>query len=524
LFIFNYEDSPIITRPGPLLLLRSAALIVSIVVCVLLTSCTKNDGLEQKNVIIILVDTLRRDHVGKSVENTNLSPFISSLGEKGFCFHNAVSASSWTKPSVASLFTGLYPSRHEAIGSHNRLTSFSQLDEKRLTLAEILKKEGFETAAFITNPNISSTYKFDQGFDLFTEPSGEAEELIGKAVEWIKERKTADKNFFCYLHLIDPHMPYFPPAEYRKRFASEAPESKAPFISKGDPFVLQAWSNQYRDWIKENPGEEFSFDLKGALGKKSIDLKQAKAKIEDKIHYRFAGWDDPSLVSRVEYLESLYKGEVAYTDKALSYYIEQLEAMGVLDDTILIVTSDHGEAFFEHEFWGHGSTVYWEEINVPLIFNVKDGGRVLKGDSRNIVSLVDLYPTILDMLDIETPDGLDGETLWDVIRTPKQALDKRQVFSETIHTWGDVVSAQTNHSKLILTIWADGKIKWRFFDLTIDAFEKNPISLKGGGAIAKALKRSIEGYLDQRPVFEDKGEHSLNLSAEELKKISDLGY
>jgi arylsulfatase A-like enzyme len=499
------------------------------VLALLLPGCGGRVPPDDSNVIIILVDTLRRDRLGAHGYLKDVSPYMDLLADEGICFRRAIAPCSWTKPSVASLLTGLYPGRHGVLGDHVVLKNLAFLDLKFTTMAESMKMAGYRTGAFVTNANIISRYHFDQGFDNFTQPAGDAMELFGKAKKWIKDHKEKGK-FFLYLHLIDPHEPYLPPPEYQDRFVHGEPGENAPFTAHGRPKEIVEWLRQYTRRKPGTKAEEFEFEYEPLLDELKERLSDilpdvTREKIRSYISLDFKSLNDPELLKRVEYLTSLYDGEVAYTDDAIRDFVGELKQSGVLDESILVLTSDHGEAFLEHNRWGHRQFVHAEEIDIPLIFRIPGpGGIPLKGDINDYVSLVDLYPTLLDMLDLPRPSKLDGVSLWPIMQgSGRTFLEKRPVFTESIYEEGDHVSSVMGNGKVIRTAGERG-VRWLYFDLDKDPGEDNPLDPASAGDKAHRLMNSVESLLNRRKLDFNKKVEIGNPSDEEIKQLEELGY
>ncbi|UCE41027.1 MAG: sulfatase, partial [Candidatus Aminicenantes bacterium] len=177
---------------------------------------------QNANVIIIVIDALRYDHLNcYGYEKNTTSPNIDKLALDGILFLNAFSQAPWTKPSIASLFTSLYPSQHGVLdepvmisGDEKRkriVTRGDVLDESLTTLAEVMQKNGYITAAFINNVHLSAEMGFAQGFENYHDRLGIARNLNAKAIEFLNESENKNNKFFLYLHYIDPHLPYLPP-------------------------------------------------------------------------------------------------------------------------------------------------------------------------------------------------------------------------------------------------------------------------------------------------------------------------
>jgi arylsulfatase A-like enzyme len=510
----------------------------------LFSACGKPSPYADSNVIIILVDTLRRDRLGIHGNEKGLTGFMDQVARKSVYFRRAVAPSSWTKPSVASLLTGLYPGQHGAVGIVDSLKFFHgrpYLDPKHVTLAERLKEAGYRTAAFVSNVHISPSNHFEQGFDHFEnleseKDSGDGPEVFRKASEWIASDGKEGK-FFLYLHLVDPHFPYFPPGKYREQQVKESPGEGTLYTRRGRPDEIEWWLDEYRKWKKEQSGEPFRFDyetfyeerIKPRLPGMRREYQQKFETLErfrSEVFLDFAGLDDPELRRRAGYLTALYDGEVAYTNDALMAFVLHLEERGLLDKTILVVTADHGEAFLEHGEWGHHDFVSPEEIDIPLILRIAGpGGVPLKGAFDEYVSLVDVYPTLLDLLGLDGQDSISGVSLKPLITgEDEKRLSSRPVFSELLRDTWDHVGVIKDGGKLVRTARGWGDVEWRFYDLVKDPGEMHPLPLEAAGAEAANLKKCIDAFLKQRNL-EPADEHNLKtLTPEELQELRDLGY
>lgn len=489
--------------------------------------CGRSSSHENANVIVIVLDALRRDHIGAFGSDKGLSPYMDRFAEEGFCFHNAVAPCSWTKPSIASLMTGLYPSHHGAVGTHRNLQSLIALNGQFTTLAERLSEEGYRTAAFITNPVLIPHFGFDQGFQEFTQPAGDAKELLNRASQWIEAREEGEK-FFLYLHLIDPHAPYYPPEEYRKKYVLCDPGEKTIKTWIGDPLEIEAWVLQYFRWKMNDSAGPFRFDFEQLYydlgGEGTVDGELDSSGIKKRLYLDFSGPEDPELRKRVEYLVRLYEGEVAYTNDSLDAFFTALEKKGVLGSTLVAITADHGEAFLEHGVWGHSLDVHAEQVNIPLVFRIPEDGGAIKGRCDAPVSLVDVYPTLLDMLGLFLPPDLDGVSLWPIIRRQEASmLDGRLVFSELVNQHEHNTAAVSPRGKLIRKRDMEGRVRWKYFDAG-DPGESAPLDpLPSGGEIS-AMKRGIESLLrDRWPAFEKGGEVE-PIPKEVLEELKKMGY
>ena len=331
------------------------------------------------NVLIIIVDTLRADHLSLLGYARKTSPNLEKIAQQSVLFEDAMATSSWTLPSHGSIVTGRYPSEHGA-------EKFG-LAERNLTLAEVLRGRGYLTGAFSANEQLfSRAFGFGQGFirfeDSFHSPGDMVSRtLLGNQIykhllrplgfEDIPGRKrAADVNrsllrwldgenhrpFFAMLNYFDLHDPYLPPQPYRGKF------SKRP-----------------------NPGGVFNT----LVGRDYRSITTPEI-LEDEI--------------------AAYDGAIAYMDDQLGVLMEELERRGLSQNTLLIITSDHGESFSEHGVFAHGTSLYREQVRVPIL--LRWPGKIpggLRVTSR--VSLVELAGTVMDLIGGEIPREFRGPSL-----------------------------------------------------------------------------------------------------------------
>jgi arylsulfatase A-like enzyme len=500
-----------------------------------LPGCGRHESLSNTNVVILTIDTLRSDYLGAYGSEKRLTPFMDRLTKGGILFRNAIAPSSWTKPSVASLMTGLYARRHGTVlrrirNSEERIKGRLSLDPKLNTLSERLKKAGYHTAAFITNPNVITSLFFDQGFDEFVQPAGDGEGLLEKALEWIRAEGKKGK-FFLYLHLFDPHHPYFPPEEYRAKFVKGSPGEGAPFTSRGYFTEIVLWQKQYKQWRPSSPEDRFRFNYDAKFLehlKNYPDLfsnLKPQAVESSVLDLDFNGREDPKLQRRISYLTSLYNGEVSYSDDAVQNFLAKLEEMEHLQKTILVVTADHGEAFLEHDQWGHCRSVHAEEVNIPLILRLPANLRPNERVIHEPVSLVDIYPTILDLIEISIPEDLDGVSLRPLIFESRRSFSRGcPVFTELIQENKDFVAAIVPGRKLIRQTNPVGKVNWSYYDIESDPQEEKSLVPDENDKRVRALKRSIMTFLKTSTLKFEKGDENTTLSEEEIERMRALGY
>lgn len=290
------------------------------------------------NLLLYVVDTLRRDRLSAYGHPGEPTPALQRLADRGLLFENAYSTASWTWPSTASLLTGLLPTEH---GLEGPKTAY--LDGRLETIAERARANGYRTAGFVGNPLIDLRGNFQQGFETFAPSDGQfrkSETLLPPALEWL--RTNGSTPFFLYVHTVDTHYPY---KAYEPFALDPDPE-----LDAGQPEKLRDWLDPLRKRVLESSkrGEDLPLD--------DIVSPQALAR-----------------------LEARYLACVRTADYWFGQTVEQLEQQGVLDNTVIAFTTDHGEEFLEHDLINHGASVNDSLVHVPLILagpGVPEGQRI----------------------------------------------------------------------------------------------------------------------------------------------------
>lgn len=299
------------------------------------------------NVVLVVIDTLRADRLSCYGAGSPTSPVIDALAARGVRFARAYSSAPWTLPGTASILTGKAPPEH-GIG----VSASFYLSDGLESLAEPFQRAGVTTGAFTCNPLIAEGRNFDQGFETFQNYRWvRASAIHDQVVQWLDDH--AQHRFFLYLHTVDPHDPYEPTPESAARFAGEAPPGFLPLELR--PEMTQFYS-------------------------------------ED-------GYDEEILQASNAHQFKLYDAEVHDVDQALGRVVDKLEQLGILDQTIIAVTSDHGEEFLEHGWVGHNSQLYDEQVHVPLVIAGPGipSGEVAEARIENRL----LYRTLLEAAGIE---------------------------------------------------------------------------------------------------------------------------
>jgi len=371
------------------------------------------------NIILIVCDTLRADHLGCYGYFRETSPNIDRIASEGVLFEDFYNAGSPTGPGFTSIITGLHTIHHKyyRFMSHN----IRQVDDTIFTMAEIMRAMGYTTAALdnlVTQP--ARAKHFVRGYEFyincgpyaFDRPRYlKAEQVNRRLIPWIKSY--SDEKFFLFVHYWDPHMPYNQPEEYRRLFSHkpgcvsdlEVKEAAAGYEYVPGWGTVDQIVNEEKKWLSRRMDNSVP----------SVDL---------------------------------YDGEIAYMDHAIGEVIETLENEGVLDETLVIVTSDHGEQLGQHNIWGHAA-LHEAETRIPLIMRypkkLPRGIRV-----KGFCQQIDLLPTLLDLLDVSSEvfevlkmDGvsvmplLEGKRIRDTIFM-EHSSGQRSIRTERWHYLDDM--------------------------------------------------------------------------------------
>jgi arylsulfatase A-like enzyme len=322
--------------------------------------------------ILIMVDTLRADHLS-CYGSANATPAIDALAADGARFAHAYSQASWTRPSVATILTSLYPSSHRAVHKSD------VLPDAVVTLPEVMQASGYRTIGFANNINVAPLFNFQQGFDeyVFLEP-----EFFFGATE-----SAAQLTIYNQLRLIRER--YFSRAKYVENYYQPAEVVTARGL----------------DWIARNGGGRPFFMFLHYMDPHDPYFThpfdgQALARVADPN-------PDPKLADRYR---GAYDGEIRYLDEQLGKLFAELKRSGVYDRSLIVLTADHGEEFCEHGGWWHGTTLYDEQIGVPLIVKPPRGSAA-GVVSEALVSSIDIAPTVLGLTGLAAPDAMQGKAL-----------------------------------------------------------------------------------------------------------------
>lgn len=431
---------------------------------------------EKLKIILVSIDTLRADHLGSYGYSRPTSPNLDELAKDSVLFKNVYAQSPWTLPSHVSILYSLDSASHQVYYKDQKI------DDSLPSVSSYLKKSGFITYAFTGGGFVSSVYGFSKGYDWYDEPvkgrygrlrPDESGELFRYTADWIKKNK--DKQFFLFLHTFQTHGPYDCPSPWNEAFLDKT--------AKWKRFALRIYLEKMGHSYPFNPEE-----IRNLIG--------------------------------------LYDGEIKYTDEALiKPLISFLKELEIYDNTLLIITSDHGEEFADHGGWEHGHTVYDELIRVPLI--IKFPSSQFKGKRINtICRTTDIMPTILELASIKfKKNQLDGKSLKDLILEKER--NDRIFISDLAHKnlpdpCPALIATNENRLKLILDKTAKGTKGLELYDLLKDPNETKNILQKETKS-GRALLKFINDYYSEKNKIQRKIE-KVYLDKELKEKLKALGY
>lgn len=444
------------------------------------------------NILLIVVDTLRADRLGVYGYGHPTSPSLDSLAGRGVRLERFTAVAPSTLASFTSMLTGRYPH------SHGVYRNGVVWPEGLEGMQSVFQRGGYETAAFVASYCLSSDFGISRGFDHFDEELTIAMEelpqnkLIRHGAEvtsavsrWLTEDVEDGQPFFAMVHYFDPHWPYAPPQPFDRVFDGE---------------------------------------YQGPVTGSMEDLRRARLRL-----IRSGGRADADS----NRLHALHLGEIRYTDEQIGSLVESLEKSGHTENTLVVVTADHGETFYEHpDYFNHGLTVYDSNIRIPLIAvgpGIIGHGRVIETAFSNI----DLAPTLLEYVGLETPAGFEGRSFFAHLtdELPREATATRQLFAEATkphfveasQRWPNRLKARCIMSgrwKLIHTPWSDGR--WELYDLLEDPDEsRNLWRTPDGPPDLGALSTNLDAWSEIVPTTAGV---EREISPEALERLRSLGY
>lgn len=479
-------DGKWIRRLVPVLLLIYPIFLVNLPYVSKVRTAEKSSETSLPNIILVTIDTLRADHLSCYGYKQITTPAIDALSREGVLFEKSVSQEPQTNPSHWSILTSKYPT------AHGSLINGHTVNKNDFNLAELLLKKGYRTAAFVSSYVLDSSFGFDAGFQEYDDEfhilrgisklgSFKVFEKIGlfdknnsferrgdqtnkRVFHWLEQKSRSP--FFLWVHYFDPHAPYNPPAPYHSKF---------------DP----AYQGRFK--------EDFNFD--------SLSKKMSYSEGE------------------ITHIKALYDGEINFIDAQIHNILNKLRELNLYDNSIIVLTSDHGEDLMENGSFGHGDALFDTSIKVPLIIKF-DKSEFSNRRVKDQVQSIDIMPTLLERLNQKAPKELQGNSLLSLIHEREKNKPK-DGFSET-HT---PVASKTKYSirnekwKLIVT--QEENIR-ELYDLEKDPWEQENLSTKGV-IEEKLLEEKLKKWLKKNKMI-SKSLLNQKINREVINKLKNLGY
>jgi arylsulfatase A-like enzyme len=432
-------------------------------------SAISRPDLSGMNLAVVLMDAGAAGHYSLYGYRRPTSPRLEKLARESVVFEHAYAEAPYTRAATASLFTGLYPETHGAVLPLSKLPAWAG------SMPVLFKSAGFSTAGFIANGNVATQFGFARGFDSYTEVmrlsgyDSYARSFWPVLDPWLDHHQA--RRFFLYLHFREPHAYYLAPEGWLGRFSSDCPDCL--------------------------PGHEPVLD---AINRHKLDFSERD----------------------IRHIEAQYDELIAWIDHSIGEFIERLKARRLWDQTVLVVLSDHGEAFMEHGLMMHNYTVYGEMLRTVLLVRFPPGTGVRPRRVSTRVGLIDMLPSLLDLFGQPVPEGLAGQSVAPLILTGDGAQRPR-----------DVEVARTSRQPPIYGVF-DDRFKYivnaitgveELYDLVADPAERRSLAAERPLAIGfyrQELKRWYLQQVDSRGSWESAraGEIDANLRA----NLQALGY
>lgn len=439
------------------------SLLLFIILLVLFIRYSTNPENTPPNVILVSIDTLRADHLGCYNYPKNTTPNIDSFTDDCIVFTKCFAQCSSTLSSHSSMLTSLIPSHHGA--------SFYRKDplpKKIVTMAERLKKNGYKTASFNDGGQIDPKFGLNQGFNTYKSNKNKYDRysflnIVKQGIMWLE--KNSNEKFFLFLHTYETHSPFTPKESYLKLmeidYAGDLPKNTTKSIIR-----------------RINSGK--------------LEITEA-----DRLH-----------------ILNTYDAEIRSVDDSFQYFLDYLKRMKLYDNSIIIFTSDHGEEFNEHGIMAtHSHTLFNELLYVPLIIKL---GRSEYSSTKihEMVRSVDILPTVLDILNLDSRSQMDGVSLLPMI---KKSPKKYELFA---------ISERDMKETLKPECWSIIEGRWKLYNSTLYDLETDPfetIDVSDENMEIKArLRRGALRYMQQRRVLGKRAK--VKLDKESIEKLKALGY
>jgi len=461
-----------------------------------------------RHALLVSIDTTRADHFGCYGGTAVKTPHLDALAADGVRFAQAMVTAPTTLASHTSMMTGNYPRQHGVVRNG------FDVNPDNVMLAEVLSERGFHTAGFAGSFALDQLFGFDQGFqhwdqefsiefdpELADQNQRPANQVTDAALEYLADFD-GSQRLFLFVHYFDVHSPYTPPepfkSSYKIRFDSATLGLIATQVVRHQEQILGEGRPVYYDGLNA----ELVRGADGTPMKGDTDIA------------------------------ALYAGELAFVDQQIGRLFDGLRDKGILDECLVVVTADHGETFWEHgDFWHHGAWVYETNVHVPFLLYTPDGrgrGTVVERP----VSSIDIFPTLLDLLEVPLPGAVAGVPLTPAI--DGEEMPVRALFTEATQptrgledkfAWGNQLKTKAVRKGRYKLIQAPYLRLEEFYDLKTDPGERTNLLLEPTPQIQQRYA-ALRGELDAWRAVETPLPSKFNSRQMEgvMKRLAELGY
>ncbi len=482
------------------------------------------------NIVLVTVNLLRVDHLSVYGYGRPTTPAMEELAQESFVFSNMFTNADYTMPNMMSIITSLYPPAHGVFDAFK-----DELSSRISTLGQILKISGYDTSWYaLQMPHLDVNVGFGRGYDTIVELQKDYSN-VHDITEWIKGR--TDSPFFIGINSRSIHPPYIPPPEFKDAFADGG--SKGEMASTEEEFNREWYYNILE--LMETPGSV----MDGVISKETIEAnpevfngEYAARKIfriqdlmpeDKKIRFGFThmmtflAMVDPGNPDNLEYAVSLYDACILGIDQKLVLPIlDALKESGHYDDTIIIITGDHGESLGEHLYVGHNNNFYEQLLHVPLIIRYPELDR--RVNIGHMAQSVDIMPTLLELIDIKKPFHTQGKSL-----TPAMEDTGSKPINDFVYGAKRAQAYVRNQDwKLVIDLERDKSekiCKWaRLYNIKNDPGERTNLCREETEQL-EAMLNELVTHLDTTPKYIDKEYQFIpEIDEKTRKRIKETGY
>lgn len=443
------------------------------------------------NIVLVTIDSLRADHVGfLAPETSPETPTIDSIADDAIVFENAYANAPYTRASFPAILTGTYP---EMYGGYRSLS------DARPYLPEQFDKAGYATGGFHSNPYLGARFNYGRGFDrLFS--GEETETSIAKLRKFLARNVSRDSTFFSVLQSVRTRA--------ERLFGSEL----------GTPYVpADVLNKQAIQWLNNADEPVFMWVHYMDVHHPYVPHKETESEGIDRdraieLREKMITQSDSLTATEAAELRSLYRGEIEFVDRCLRDLLDAIDRNCQTEETAIAFLADHGEAFGEHDYWGHPDELHDELIQIPFSLDIPghDGERV-----STPVSTVDLFPTLMDLQEWDIPDRCVGESVLNYADDSEP--EDRRVFAQAS---GTKVMVADRRYKLLRYLESDEE---SLFDREEDPTEEQDLS-KEDGTVRDDLATVLEDRLEEIEASQNVEVGDVEMTDDVERRLEQLGY